>query len=670
MFEKEIKFINDLTISKLNGLGEFISLAQIKSAGIHPAVVKYIEAEIDYLIYEDRLKILKNSIFDYSGKKVEEHFKSIAAEIKKNKKFSQDYIQKLVLHSVSFNLNFLTKPNWSIARFLFDGSEEKSTADILNILNYLHYYDYLKKIIASYLEKKKLLKFSKSQLEELLVKIDQVGTESNTLPIIETAVKSISDFFNFYELKKTSINLNTVQLFLKDKNFISILEIVNQKFQKPDVNVKVEPVELISSIKAEFEKRENEKEFITEEITEIVEEKNEPEFEPETVQEEIPEIKEIEKFEPEVIEREEIQPEIETESEEIAEPETEVEIESDPTEVSLTPEPEMEIEELNEEPVVEEEQKKKNEIEIEEETEDDVTFLNLQDEIKLDEFVEESSEAEVELETEEVTVEVEEESETTEDLFEEIEEEIPIGEIEVPEIEEQEEKTDEIDLTIEREEEVSEPEIEEFVPDEEPEEEVKVEEPLEEEKGEDPFAELDEESKALEKLNEEIENSKLNLNVPIGSPVLSQEHNIEKEKPITEDEVFEEIVDIDEKHTKDFVVEEEFTNEKTFEEDKLGNEINSALHINEESNDDPDLASPEIDIADLLEHKKMTRIIEVIFDYDMEDFTSCIDKICECGSKDDAASVLENVFRQNGVKPTKKEAELFKDIIFEYFERK
>lgn len=158
--------------------------------------------------------------------------------------------------------------------------------------------------------------------------------------------------------------------------------------------------------------------------------------------------------------------------------------------------------------------------------------------------------------------------------------------------------------------------------------------------------------------------------MPIGSPILIKQEHTEKEQPVAEDEIFEEIADIDETRTKDFIIEEEFTDENTFEEDKLGKEIGSALHISEENNDESNSNSPEIDIADLLEHKKMTRIIEVIFDYDMEDFTSCIDKICECGSKDDAASVLENVFRQNGVKPTKKEAELFKDIIFEYFERK
>lgn len=711
MFEKEIKFINDLTVSKLKGLGEFISLEQIKSAGIHPAVFKYIEAEIDYLIYEDRSKLLKNSIFDYSGKKIEEHFKQVAGEIKNSKKFSQDYISKLVLHAISFNLNYLTRPNWSIVRFLFDGSDEKNRADIQNILNYLYYYDYLKKIILSYLEKKNLNKFSKLQLEELLVKIDQVGNETNIFPIIDTAVKSISDFLNYHELKKTSISLNSVQQFLKDKNFLSILEIVNKKFEKTNLNVQVEPVELINEITREIEKRKVE-EQLPEEIFEEIEE-----FETEN------DIEELEVFEPEP------EPETEAELDSEVENNSETEVES---EIKIKPEVEDQIEDVQEEVKEEEPEENISEetIEVSEEILPDPGETREDIDTQVEE-IEEKQEEEI-LELEEVIDEIEEfeeeiiientdaadtqeltQEETTEDITEEtveqVEEVIPAPDetkedVDTPveateeeqeeEIFESEKITDEIkefeEGVIEENVDVSETSelVEEKPVGEKPEEENLIEEtdpvidiePTEEEKTEeqkaeeDPFLELDLEAKALEKLNESIETSKLNLNVPIGNPVTKSDHDVlpevKNDKPEYENEVFEEVVELDDNETKDFVIEEEYTEEKTFEEDKLGDAINSSLHNEETKTESEDKVNPEIDIADLLEHKKMTRIIEVIFDYDMEDFTNCIDKISECKNETQAATVLENLFRQNGVKPTKKEAELFKDIIFDYFKRK
>jgi len=67
MFEKEIQFISDFTLNKVKKLGSFFTFEKLFSANIHPAIVQYISAELDYLIYEDRKRLLNNSVFDYSG---------------------------------------------------------------------------------------------------------------------------------------------------------------------------------------------------------------------------------------------------------------------------------------------------------------------------------------------------------------------------------------------------------------------------------------------------------------------------------------------------------------------------------------------------------------------------------------------------------------------------
>ena len=61
MFEKEIKFLYDLTLTKMKPLGNSFYLSQLQDIGVHPAIIHYISCELDYLIYEDRQKLLKNS---------------------------------------------------------------------------------------------------------------------------------------------------------------------------------------------------------------------------------------------------------------------------------------------------------------------------------------------------------------------------------------------------------------------------------------------------------------------------------------------------------------------------------------------------------------------------------------------------------------------------------
>ena len=77
MFEREIKFIYDFNLNKVNRLGPYFTFEQLLASDVHPAILQYISAEIDYLIYEDRQKLLKNSLFDYSGEKISFHFNSV-----------------------------------------------------------------------------------------------------------------------------------------------------------------------------------------------------------------------------------------------------------------------------------------------------------------------------------------------------------------------------------------------------------------------------------------------------------------------------------------------------------------------------------------------------------------------------------------------------------------
>lgn len=145
MFEREIKFIYDFNINKLNSLGSFFSFQQLRESDIHPAIIQYMSAELDYLIFEDRQKLVKDSIFDYSNEKVTKHFSAIGEELKKSKRLSSDYAAKLILHAISFNINFLVRPKWALVKFIFEDESHRSAADIKQLLNYLHFYKYLRK---------------------------------------------------------------------------------------------------------------------------------------------------------------------------------------------------------------------------------------------------------------------------------------------------------------------------------------------------------------------------------------------------------------------------------------------------------------------------------------------------------------------------------------------
>ncbi len=168
MFEKEIKFICDFSLNKISKAGSFLTFEKLKGIELHPAILKYISAEMDFQIYKDRQVLLQKSAFDYSGSEISKYFKMIALEIKKTKRISENEINELISQAVTFNFDFTTKPNETLKNFIFKESENLSPEELTMSLDFSYFYSYIRQILISYLEKKQLITINKKEFEFLL----------------------------------------------------------------------------------------------------------------------------------------------------------------------------------------------------------------------------------------------------------------------------------------------------------------------------------------------------------------------------------------------------------------------------------------------------------------------------------------------------------------------
>lgn len=246
MFQNEIKFIYDFVINRIKNLGEVFTIERLLEAEIHPAVKKYIEAEIDFLIYDDRKKLLQNSIFDYTGNKIAKYFELISQEIKKSKRVNVEDIQKLVLQAVSFNANYVVRPKWSLTKLIFGNNKSISNEELQMMLNYIYYYDYLKNIIEAYLEKRKLLTISVTEFELILNKIDRELFQYDKQKLIDNALTSIADFFSIGALNKSSVTIEAVENYFKEKNLIDELIKLKRAFHE-DIRKPI-PIEEVKKV--------------------------------------------------------------------------------------------------------------------------------------------------------------------------------------------------------------------------------------------------------------------------------------------------------------------------------------------------------------------------------------------------------------------------------------
>ena len=223
MFENEIKFISDFTLNKVKELGSFITVEKLLSTDIHPSIKKYVVGEINYLIFEDRRKLIENSLFDYSGKAISDLFGLIGEEIKKTKKISFEDIKNIILQAVSFNANYVVRPKWSLSKLIFGNNKSVSVNEIQMMLNYTYYYEYLNNVFLAYVSKKKIMNISVTEFELIMNKIDRELFMLHQSKLVDNALFAIADYFSIGGLNKSSITVESVENFLKEKNLTELL---------------------------------------------------------------------------------------------------------------------------------------------------------------------------------------------------------------------------------------------------------------------------------------------------------------------------------------------------------------------------------------------------------------------------------------------------------------
>lgn len=223
MFEKEIKFIGDFCLNQVKYLGSNFTFQKITATELHPAIVRYISAELEFMIYSDRRKLLQHSYFDYSGKDISEHFRKINFEIKKTKRIAFDDAKKLILQAVSFNANYVVRPNWSLSQLIYNDQDTVSIDELEMMLNYIYYYEHLKKVLLAYLTKRNIVQISKTEFDLILKKIDQELVKSNAEQLIQNALASIGDYFNIGGVERNLVSPVAVEIFLKEKSLFTHL---------------------------------------------------------------------------------------------------------------------------------------------------------------------------------------------------------------------------------------------------------------------------------------------------------------------------------------------------------------------------------------------------------------------------------------------------------------
>jgi hypothetical protein len=91
------------------------------------------------------------------------------------------------------------------------------------MLNYTYYYEYLNNVFLAYLSKKKILNITITEFELIVNKIDRELFMLHQSKLVDNALYAIADYFSIGGLNKSTLTVESVENFLKEKNLTELL---------------------------------------------------------------------------------------------------------------------------------------------------------------------------------------------------------------------------------------------------------------------------------------------------------------------------------------------------------------------------------------------------------------------------------------------------------------
>lgn len=257
MFENYIKLIYNNTIEKMDVSTKYISISEISDFEIEDYYLNFIKADIDYLIYKDKLERLANPNFSFQNNEFLEKIEELTPFYKNSAQYLKYELLDLIKAAVEIRLNILVRPLHALVWFVFKNELTKPLNEVLMKLNYLSDYPHIiekvkNDLIEDNAENETNVLISSAEFKHRIVNIDLKFVADSD---IDQLLDSLDTMFEFFNDKNDAgipvIPAEALIVFIDDKGYKPLagflekkyIQIVDAKISKDEIRMIFEKLE-------------------------------------------------------------------------------------------------------------------------------------------------------------------------------------------------------------------------------------------------------------------------------------------------------------------------------------------------------------------------------------------------------------------------------------------
>jgi hypothetical protein len=194
MLERETELIIQTLVNRTIGAGETITLQEALSADMPRGVKAYLRAEVVRWIERDFATAPSLRNVDRTVAGVEKLTRHIFLALADNYSFSRGEYLAMLDNAVHFLENYLCRPQWTLASFLYQHATSVSPSEIIAKLDYFADYEYFPKLLERALQKRATDPIELENFRTLLARIDDQVIRQHSARELAALTKPIYDF--------------------------------------------------------------------------------------------------------------------------------------------------------------------------------------------------------------------------------------------------------------------------------------------------------------------------------------------------------------------------------------------------------------------------------------------------------------------------------------------
>ncbi len=222
MFEQEIQNVKQKILSNISGKDR-IPLVEIISWDIPQSMKDYFNIFAERILSEEILNVLYSKRFDQNNPDFISARKTLMNTLKNALLLNRSEFEDALDKAARFALNFVLRPEWTLAKVIFKNDPAKTPEQIIETLSNFNEYSYYKNLLIKILEKYQSNEVKFETFQRMLRKIDEEVFKNVSMKDLLSIVEPV---FNFFEFANDSVSVpaEALMIYYSDKGIENIVK--------------------------------------------------------------------------------------------------------------------------------------------------------------------------------------------------------------------------------------------------------------------------------------------------------------------------------------------------------------------------------------------------------------------------------------------------------------